>query len=473
MKTLFTVAVFIYCFLPGFISMSDTSIQDQPTPIIFIYDASGSMWGEMQGKTKVEIARDVLSETIDRFSESQRIGLVAYGHRKEGDCQDVEYLVEASNKSHELVKNHIAKINPLGRTPLAYSATKVIEKLQPGGEKATVILITDGIESCGGDLCSVIQEARAAGIDFRLHVIGFGLTDENLGPLKCAAQAANGKYYDAGNAAEFSSVLEEATAQTIDVSDYNLAVYTTKNGAPIDSWVKVLKTGTEFETGGTRTYRDTGFAAIDPGIYDLLIQPLENSDVAAQMIREVEVGKEKLTFRSVSFDAGQIMVRTLMNGENWDATVNITLANESRSASGGRTYGRDQFYDVSPGLYNIELKCLKINGAQTQKVINGIEVTSGDTTRIEYNFQTGIARIGVLGQNGLMDATINIIDKSTMQSVGGGRTYTSESSNPKEFLLTPGSYSVTLVGVREFKGEKKTFDMKIDPGGTLEKSIQF
>ncbi|MEZ4685304.1 MAG: hypothetical protein R3B47_04335 [Bacteroidia bacterium] len=72
-----------------------------------------------------------------------------------------------------------------------------------------------------------------------------------------------------------------------------------------------------------------------------------------------------------------------------------------------------------------------------------------------------------------MDATVNIVDQATGSSVGGSRTYTSESSNPKEFLLNPGNYKVTLVGVREFKGEKRNFEMSIKKGETFEKMVKF
>ncbi|MEZ4685301.1 MAG: hypothetical protein R3B47_04320 [Bacteroidia bacterium] len=61
------------------------------------------------------------------------------------------------NKSKEAVKGHLQQIKPLGKTPLAASALMVIERLKTANEKATIILITDGIESCGGDLCEVVE----------------------------------------------------------------------------------------------------------------------------------------------------------------------------------------------------------------------------------------------------------------------------------------------------------------------------
>jgi Ca-activated chloride channel family protein len=463
-----------YCLLfISLVSHNKAIAQDNSAPIIFIYDASGSMWGKMSGSTKVEIAREVLSNTIDELSPAQRIGFVAYGHRQKGDCEDVEYLIDYSNESKTAVKEQLNKIQPLGKTPLAYSALTVINRLKGASEQAMIILITDGIESCGGDLCQVIQDAREAGVNFRMHIVGFGLEEENLDNLKCAAQAGNGNYYDAGDADELSAVLEAATAQTIDDAVFSLAVFTTKNDQPIDSWIKAYLSGTDEEAGGVRTYRDTGFVALQAGTYDILVQPLENSDVSAQTIEGVEIKEGEITFQAVSFDAGKMEVSITMNDEGWDASVKIKDTKTGKTVSGGRTYGRSALYDVSPGVYDIEATALKINGLETVVAIEGVEVKPNETITVSHNFPTGIARIGALGTSGLMDATINIVEKSSNRSVGGGRTYTSDSSNPKEFLLTPGDYTVTLVSVREFKGEKRSFDMSIKAGETFEKILQF
>ncbi|MCW8981951.1 MAG: VWA domain-containing protein, partial [Altibacter sp.] len=123
-----------------FILFGHAQQQDAPSPIIFIYDASGSMWGQMQGKTKMEIASGVLSTAINELPENQEIGLVAYGHRKKGDCNDVETLLSMDNSSKTKVSSAVKTIKPLGMTPLAHSATTVIDQLRKTKKKATIIL---------------------------------------------------------------------------------------------------------------------------------------------------------------------------------------------------------------------------------------------------------------------------------------------------------------------------------------------
>ena len=172
MKQLFTLLMALgTCLL---LNAQDTLT---PSPIIFIYDASGSMWGQLEGKTKMEIASDVLSGTIDSLPENQQIGLVAYGHRQKGDCKDVEFLVNVGKNNKAKVNQSLKNIKPLGKTPLAYSAMQVFDTLRVTKMKATIILVTDGIESCGGNICEVVKAAREEGIDFKLHIIGFGLKE--------------------------------------------------------------------------------------------------------------------------------------------------------------------------------------------------------------------------------------------------------------------------------------------------------
>lgn len=57
--------------------------------IMLILDASGSMWGEIGGTAKIVTAKDVMSDLVRYLPSSLEVGLTVYGHRKEGDCNDV------------------------------------------------------------------------------------------------------------------------------------------------------------------------------------------------------------------------------------------------------------------------------------------------------------------------------------------------------------------------------------------------
>jgi Ca-activated chloride channel family protein len=447
--------------------------QERPSPILFIYDASGSMWGQLDGKTKKEIASSVLSTTVDNLPESQNIGLIVYGHRKKGDCNDIEYMVNLSNRSKANVTHAVKKINPIGKTPLARSAAMAISSLKPSNTKATIILITDGIESCDGDICKIVTDAKANGIDFKLHIVGFGLKKGEKEQLKCAANAGEGNYYDANDTAGLADVLTEATTETVDIPNGNFSIYAVKNGKPVDAWVKAKSSLTKKDVDASRTYRDTAFVYLPPGKYELEIKPLENSDITATTIT-VEMKEGETKHQDISFDSGKINVSTLNNGTGWDATVRVVHAGTNKSVATSRTYGKTIDLEVNPGVYDVNILMLQIKGISIKHTIEGVEVKPNETIPISHNFESGIAMVGVKTASGeLIDATVNFNETTTGKNVVGGRTYTSAKNNPKKFMLNPGTYKVKIITLGAHKGHSDTFTLTIKTGETIEKIITY
>ncbi len=60
---------------------------------ILILDASGSMWGQVDGQTKISAARRAVDSILSKWKSTDRLGLMAYGHRTKGDCKDIELVV--------------------------------------------------------------------------------------------------------------------------------------------------------------------------------------------------------------------------------------------------------------------------------------------------------------------------------------------------------------------------------------------
>jgi Ca-activated chloride channel family protein len=444
-----------------------------PSPILFIYDASGSMWGQLDGKPKKEIASDVLSSTVNALSNNQEIGLMAYGHRRKSDCEDVEFIIDLSNSSKSKVNTAVAALNPLGKTPLAHSATLAINSLKDGSRKATIILITDGIESCDGNICEVVARAKEAGIEFKLHIVGFGLKDGESEQLECAAAAGDGNYYDAKDANGLSKVLIAATAETVDDPAGNLSIFATKNEEPVDAWVQARKTGTDEVVDASRTYRDSAWMYLPPGRYDISIQPLEGTDIPGTT-RVIEMKEGEIKHEKVAFDGGTLQVMATNNGEGWDAMVKMYEPGTKNVVAQTRTYGRAQIMEVPAGIYKVTYQALAMKGMETFYEVEQVEVQANAVTESSHDFETGIAMIGVKTASGeLVDATVNFIEINSGKNVAGSRTYTSENNNPREFLLNPGNYEVKIITLGVHKGHKETFSLTVKKGETVEKTIEF
>ncbi|WP_309496889.1 VWA domain-containing protein [Sulfurovum sp.] len=181
--------------------------EDNPRAVI-IFDASGSMWGQINGVTKIEIARDALKNVVSEWNPSVELGLTAYGHRKKGDCSDIETVIPVGKVDKHRVVSTVMAIKPKGKTPISRSLRKVAEEIKYTEEKATIILISDGKETCDPDPCGTAKELEKDGIDFVTHVIGFNVDKKTDMQLECIADATGGEYFSAKNATALNEAMK-------------------------------------------------------------------------------------------------------------------------------------------------------------------------------------------------------------------------------------------------------------------------
>ena len=176
---------------------------------VLVLDASNSMWGEIDQVPKINLAKDAVSGLLDEWDLEQPLGLVAYGHRDARSCGDSELLVQPG-ASIRALKRATNSIFPLGRTPLTDAmmmASKTL--LQDGFTNPNVILLTDGAENCGRDLCAFAEILGDNRPDFRVHVVGFDLNKEERGDLFCLADQTGGLGFIADTPSELRAALHE------------------------------------------------------------------------------------------------------------------------------------------------------------------------------------------------------------------------------------------------------------------------
>jgi Ca-activated chloride channel homolog len=175
---------------------------------IIVLDASGSMWGQIDGRAKLEIAREALGTVLSGLDPATEIGLMAYGHREKGSCDDIELVVPPAAGTGAAITDAANAMKFLGKTPLTESVRRAAGELKSTEAKATVILITDGIETCEADPCALGAELEASGVDFTAHVVGFGLTAEEGATVACLAENTGGKYIQAKDAGSLVDALK-------------------------------------------------------------------------------------------------------------------------------------------------------------------------------------------------------------------------------------------------------------------------
>jgi Mg-chelatase subunit ChlD len=195
------------------------SLNDRAVEIVV--DASRSMWGRMGGEPKMAVAKNILEDVSYWFPEDLDLALRAYGSTSPSDnnnCADSTLLVPFSEENREPIRRAIAGLRPLGQTPIGYALNEAAHDFGAGQDDRAVVLVTDGIESCGGDPVQAARELSDQGIT--VHLIGFGLgnaADEDTASLRAVADASGGRYVTAGSAEALKAALTQTVATTFSV----------------------------------------------------------------------------------------------------------------------------------------------------------------------------------------------------------------------------------------------------------------
>ncbi|KQL45162.1 hypothetical protein AN963_28120 [Brevibacillus choshinensis] len=185
-----------------------------------ILDASGSMGEKIGEKTKMELAKEAIKEFAESLPEEAKVSLRVYGHLGSGSDADKQRSCSSSEIVYPLQTYHAKKLNealglfePSGWTSIAYSLQKAQEDLSafPADKNTNVIyLVSDGIETCGGDPVEVAKKLSESDIMPLLNVIGFDVDAQGQKQLKEIAQASEGLYANVTNRDQFRQELERA-----------------------------------------------------------------------------------------------------------------------------------------------------------------------------------------------------------------------------------------------------------------------
>jgi len=188
-------------------TLSAETLSVEPQRTMLILDSSASMIKAVADGPKVSIARQSVADLMKDWNPDKEIGLMAYGHRRAEDCSDIETLLPVGPANPAAIVRAVNKLTPRGTTPLAAAISLAAEEMNFTKDKATIVLISDGEETCGVDPCEVARGLKEFGLDTTVHVIGFDLDPKAHPGLKCLADETGGLFLTAGNAGELTNAL--------------------------------------------------------------------------------------------------------------------------------------------------------------------------------------------------------------------------------------------------------------------------
>jgi Ca-activated chloride channel family protein len=210
-KTIFLLIAVLFC------GVSQRAVaQNEPTKhqILFVFDASGSMFGKWQGNLKIESAKKVLGKLVDSLDQLPNVtmGLRVYGHQYPRDCQDSKLEVPFRNSNSGTIKSVLRDIKPKGITPIAYSLEQSANDFPKDDDaKNIIILITDGIEECNGDPCAVSEKLQENHVVLKPFIIGLGIDRSLVAKFDCM-----GRFFNASNEESLETILKVVVSNVLD-----------------------------------------------------------------------------------------------------------------------------------------------------------------------------------------------------------------------------------------------------------------
>ncbi len=213
---LILVAVFLLNSLQTSFVNAQQIYRPAKTRILFLLDASGSMFARMERDTRINVAKKLLSNIVDSLQGATNVELAlrVYGHTSppaKRDCRDTRLEVPFRKNNHDDIKKRIQSISPKGTTLIAYSLQQAAYDfpLEPN-TRNVIILITDGIEECQGDPCAISEALQSKGVVLKPFIIGLGSTADFQKAFECV-----GRYYDANTEQQFNDVLNMVVSQAL------------------------------------------------------------------------------------------------------------------------------------------------------------------------------------------------------------------------------------------------------------------
>lgn len=230
--------------------LAPTSAQDSNRPaVVVVLDVSNSMWGQVNGKPKIDIAREALNGLIADWKPDVDLGLIAFGHRREGDCSDIEMVQPVGPVDAPRFSQTVAGLTPTGKTPMTEAVRRAADALRYQDRPATVILFSDGIETCNADPCALASELEQGGVRFTAHVVGLDVA-EGEKQLACLAETTGGLFLTADSAPELNQAIDtvvEAATEPEKTDRITLEAVLQGSDAPILEGVvwRVVSLGSE------------------------------------------------------------------------------------------------------------------------------------------------------------------------------------------------------------------------------------
>ncbi|MES2679130.1 MAG: VWA domain-containing protein [Bacteroidota bacterium] len=451
---------FLFCLIicaASLAGLSQKKPATKPTCVLFIFDASKSMVAKHDNTSRIEGAKTLFYKFIDSLGrdKTMQFALRMYGHTVKyppGDCKDSKLIVPFGPNNTSLIKQKVKEARPTGITPIEHSMTEAANDFKDNKTNNIVILITDGIEECGGDPCKARQKLMEKGIVFKPFIIGIGLTPQQIKTFECV-----GTFYDYDDQQMFSNIstviqqqkLNKTTAQVNLLDASSNPTESNVNMTFYDAGKKEYK----YNYIHTLNYKDNPDTLYldDYPLYKVVahtIPPVES--------KEIKLSAGKHTVIPIDAPQGYLTVQRQEGAYNFNEKVKCVV----RKSSDMKTLNVQPLNVTEKyitGSYDIEILTLPrihINGSRVeQSKTNSLEIPNAGILQVKC-LESGDGSI-LVKRNDRLEWVCNL-GKETLQT----------------FYLQPGEY-VSAWRAKTLKGSIYTIEKKFTITSDNQTVIEF
>ncbi|OZB92432.1 VWA domain-containing protein [Paenibacillus sp. XY044] len=188
--------------------------------VSILLDASGSMKAQINGKSKMDSAKEAIQSFADQLPNNAEVSLRVYGHKGTGDqkdkqasCNSTEEIYHGQGDQTNQIKAALQGVKPSGWTPIANALKSVKEDINPETTDSVVYVVSDGIETCGGNPAQVAKELNQSKVKTVVNIIGFAVDNEGQKLLRQVAASGGGEFTSVNDDEALKNVLNKAYDQ--------------------------------------------------------------------------------------------------------------------------------------------------------------------------------------------------------------------------------------------------------------------
>lgn len=209
----------------------EAAFKGPDTPVAFILDASRSMLGEVEGRRRMDVARDAMLQLAPGPLQQGRASLVSFGNDRINECDNIPLIHSFGSDAVNATIAAIQTMEPadpapgeqsLIGSPLYRSIEVALRTLPREAENGSIVMVTDGVDACDRNICELVPELNERGIS--VDILAIDVNPDLLNQLACLPAGTGGALLPSDNLPTIQSyarLLSRAAApEPIDVQPY-------------------------------------------------------------------------------------------------------------------------------------------------------------------------------------------------------------------------------------------------------------